>query len=89
MLLAVFGYFFKWCQFPKMIRKPDEETIRSVRSFLLISSLGQATSELILNSIDAKSTNIDVVIDSITLTCEVRDNGIGFDHEAGSGRMKS
>lgn len=57
---------------------PEPEAVRCIRALFIITGLGQATSELILNSLDAGATFIDANIDTATMACQVRDNGVGF-----------
>jgi DNA mismatch repair ATPase MutL len=54
------------------------DTINSVRTSFIIASFGQAVEEVVLNSIDAKATSIEVNLDVNNWSFSVLDNGTGI-----------
>lgn len=63
------------------MKKLDESTIQKIRSDYTINSFHQAMEELILNSIDAKATKIEINFDLSQLELQVVDNGFGIEEK--------
>ncbi|EDV21601.1 uncharacterized protein TRIADDRAFT_59762 [Trichoplax adhaerens] len=63
------------------IQKLDEDSRNQIASQLCINTFSQCIEELVLNSIDAKSTHILIAVDPNRLNVEVCDNGDGIDSE--------
>lgn len=56
----------------------DPSVSSQLRSNVAIYNQGQAIEELVLNSVDAGATTIDVLVDAPNFSFEVRDNGSGM-----------
>ncbi|XP_056637514.1 uncharacterized protein LOC130445711 isoform X1 [Diorhabda sublineata] len=63
------------------LKKLDSNVINQTRSSFLINNFCQGVVELVLNSLDAKSTSIAVRLNLITLRIQVVDNGEGITRE--------
>ena len=59
---------------PTMKRLDDDERSRIIASCAL-PSIHNAVEELVLNSIDAKSSQIEIGVDLIKMSIKVTDNG--------------
>jgi len=60
------------------IRKLDENESSTIRSLFVVSSFSQAVEELLLNSLDAGATQVEICVDAETLLISVTDNGRGI-----------
>ncbi len=60
------------------MKELQPQVVSQIRSTFNIFNQGQAVEELVLNSIDAGSTIIDVLVDPQNFSFEVRDNGCGI-----------
>ncbi len=63
------------------MNKLSQPTIDSIRSSIVIASLPQALEEIVLNSLDAGSTGIDIQVNSSNFSFAVIDNGCGIAYE--------
>ena len=63
----------------KRIQRLEVQNIRLIRSTVVITSLADCIAELVLNSIDASSSSININLDG--LNASVQDNGIGMDNQ--------
>ncbi|XP_028396314.1 DNA mismatch repair protein Mlh3-like [Dendronephthya gigantea] len=61
-----------------MIQRLGSNVISELRSGVVFSSLAHCVEEVVLNSIDAGSSNITVDVDISTVSFEVSDNGTGM-----------
>ncbi|KAG8959808.1 hypothetical protein FRC03_007474 [Tulasnella sp. 419] len=59
----------------------SEETRSQIRSTQILTTLAQIVSELVQNSLDAKSQHIEVGVNPDEWTCWVKDNGTGISRE--------
>ena len=60
------------------MQKLDAPVVEELRSNFNIYNQGQAIEELVLNSVDANATVIEVFADTQNFAFEVRDNGDGM-----------
>lgn len=63
------------------MHKLDPPVVEELRSNFTIYNQGQAIEELVLNSVDARATVIEVFADTQNFAFEVRDNGDGMTME--------
>ena len=60
------------------MKKLDKDTTEKIRSNYTISDIQQVMEELVLNSVDANSTSIDVFVDLKNYSITVHDDGLGI-----------
>ena len=65
-------------RWPERITPLPRRTRSILRSTVILTSLVQAVSELIQNSLDANARSIQVGIDCDDWSCWVQDDGVGF-----------
>ena len=65
----------------KPLQSLSESLSSHIRSGFSLSSLVQCIDELVLNSIDARATNIAIHVDLLHLSIKVTDNGVGISKE--------
>ena len=63
------------------IRRLDKSAVEDIRSTFTIYNQAQALEEVVLNSVDAQATTIEVHISPSIFSFEVRDNGHGMSRE--------
>jgi len=66
---------------PNQVARLSTGVANSLRSNVIIRSLGQAVEECVQNSIDAEASVIFVEVDFSTLEVRVEDNGYGIDRQ--------
>jgi DNA mismatch repair protein MLH3 len=75
---------------PSILPLP-EEVVAQIKSSTVVVSLTDVVLELLKNSLDAKATRVDAVIDFARGACTVEDDGLGispleFREEGGLGK---
>lgn len=60
------------------VKKLSSPLKRKIRSGIALPNITQCIEELVLNSLDAKSTRISIVCDFDNFYIEVDDNGLGI-----------
>lgn len=63
------------------MKKLEEKVINKLRSDYTINSFHQVLEELILNSIDANASKIEISFDLSLLQISVNDNGFGIEEK--------
>jgi DNA mismatch repair protein MLH3 len=68
------------------------DVVAQIKSSTVITSLNGVVSELIQNSLDAGSSNINITIDYVRGGCVVEDDGLGippseFEPDGGLGKL--
>lgn len=61
-----------------MIQRLGSDVISELRSGVTLSCLSQCVEEMVLNAIDAGSSNVTIDVDVLTISLEVSDNGTGM-----------
>jgi DNA mismatch repair ATPase MutL len=67
---------------PLPIKSLPPPLIDHLRSTIIITSLPQAVLELVQNSLDAKSTLVEIDVDFDNWNIKCRDDGTGIDEES-------